>query len=115
MAVHLSHLLFSLAVATDCLFICAEPRPHGDMVGAPGQGCVNREAYAVREPSRPDLTGLRRGCNEVVLDLVYILITLVSFAGLAALVGLIDRRLGQPSDTDSGAAPTETEPRAVSR
>jgi len=50
-----------------------------------------------------------------VLDLVYILITLVSFAGLAALVGLIDRRLGQPSDTDTGDAPTETEPRAVSR
>ncbi|WP_406030850.1 hypothetical protein OG801_20145 [Nocardioides sp. NBC_00163] len=50
-----------------------------------------------------------------MLDLVYILITLVSFAGLAALVGLIDRRLGQPSDTDTGATPTETEPRAVSR
>jgi hypothetical protein len=50
-----------------------------------------------------------------VLDLVYILITLVSFAGLAALVGVVDRRLGQPSDTDTGAAPTETEPRAVSR
>ena len=85
------------------------------MVVTPGQGCVNREAYAVREPSRPALTGLGRGCNGVVLDLVYILITLVSFAGLAALVGVIDRRLGQPSDTDTGAAPTETEPRAASR
>jgi hypothetical protein len=50
-----------------------------------------------------------------VLDLVYILITLVSFAGLAALVGVIDRRLGQPSDADTGATPTETESRAVSR
>ena len=59
--------------------------------------------------------GLGRGCNGAVLDLVYILITLVSFAGLAALVGVIDRRLGQPSDTDTAAAPTETEPRAVSR
>jgi len=59
--------------------------------------------------------GHARGCNGGVLDLVYILITLVSFAGLAALVGVIDRRLGQPSDTDTGAAPTETEPRAVSR
>jgi len=85
------------------------------MVVTPGQGCVNREAYAVREPSRPTLTGLGRGCNGVVLDLVYILITLVSFAGLAALVGVIDRWLGQLSHTDTGAAPTETEPRAVSR
>jgi hypothetical protein len=83
------------------------------MVVTPGQGCVNREAYAVREPSRPALYGLGRGCNGAVLDLVYILITLVSFAGLAALVGVIDRRLGQPSDTDT--APTEAEPRAVSR
>lgn len=83
------------------------------MVGAACQGCVNREAYAVREPSRPALSDHWRGCNGVVLDLVYILITLVSFAGLAALVGVIDRRLGQPSDT--GTAPTETEPRAVTR
>lgn len=50
-----------------------------------------------------------------MLDLVYILITLVSFAGLAALVGVIDRRLSEPSDTDTGATPTETESRAVSR
>ncbi|MFD4328436.1 hypothetical protein ACFWQC_27645 [Nocardioides sp. NPDC058538] len=50
-----------------------------------------------------------------MLDLVYILITLVSFAGLAALVGVIDRRLSDPSDADTGATPTETEPRAVSR
>jgi hypothetical protein len=49
-----------------------------------------------------------------VLDLVYILVTLVSFAGLAALVGVIDRRLSEPSDADTGA-PTETEARAVSR
>lgn len=56
-----------------------------------------------------------RGCNGAVPDLVYILITLVSFAGLAALVGVIDRRLGQPTDTDTGAAPTESEPRVVSR
>ncbi|MFI5626483.1 hypothetical protein ACIA03_23690 [Nocardioides sp. NPDC051685] len=48
-----------------------------------------------------------------MLDLVYILITLVSFAALAVLVGVIDRRLGGPADTD--AAPTETEPRTVSR
>lgn len=52
-----------------------------------------------------------------MLDLVYILITLVSFAGLAALVGVIDRRLGEPADTD--VAPTqnepETEPQAVGR
>ncbi|MER7557168.1 hypothetical protein [Nocardioides luteus] len=48
-----------------------------------------------------------------MLDLVYILITLVSFAGLAALVGVIDRRLDDPSDTD--VAPTETETRTVSR
>lgn len=29
-------------------------------------------------------------------DLIYILLTLVCFAGLALLVGLIDRRLGSP-------------------
>lgn len=71
---------------------------------------VRRQGTVKAGPRRP-----RRGCNGVVLDLVYILITLVSFAGLAALVGVIDRRLGQPSDTDTGAAPTETEPRTVSR
>lgn len=48
-----------------------------------------------------------------MLDLVYILITLVSFAALAVLVGVIDRRLGEPDDT--GVAPTETETRTVSR
>ena len=82
---------------------------------AAGQGCVNRTAYVVREPSRWALQGPERGCNGAVLDLVYILITLVSFAGLAALVGFIDRRLSEPSDTDTGATLTETEPRAVSR
>ena len=33
-------------------------------------------------------------------DLIYILLTLVCFAGLALLVGLIDRRLGA-ADTDA--------------
>lgn len=56
---------------------------------------------------------LARGCNGAVPDLVYILITLVSFAALAVLVGVIDRRLGEPADTD--VAPTETEPQTVSR
>jgi hypothetical protein len=37
-----------------------------------------------------------------VLDLIYILLTLACFAGLALLVGLIDRRLGA---TDPDADP----------
>ena len=38
--------------------------------------------------------------NGGVSDLIYILLTLVCFAGLALLVGLIDRRLGS---TDTAA------------
>lgn len=37
-------------------------------------------------------------------DLIYISLTLVCFAGLALLVGLIDRRLGSAS-TDPEASP----------
>lgn len=39
--------------------------------------------------------------NGGVSDLIYILLTLVCFAGLALLVGLIDRRLGSVA-TDPG-------------
>ncbi|NYI75602.1 hypothetical protein [Nocardioides panzhihuensis] len=47
-------------------------------------------------------------------DLIYILLTLVCFAGLALLVGLINRRLGSPA-TEPGSvqvADQETVPSA---
>jgi len=35
-----------------------------------------------------------------VSDLVYVLITVVSFAGLALLVGLLDRRIAEPEEQE---------------
>ena len=42
-------------------------------------------------------------------DLIYVLLTLVCFAGLALLVGLIDRRLGS-ADTDPQDGPETSAP-----
>ena len=59
-------------------------------------------------------TGSLRVWNGGVSDLIYILLTLVCFAGLALLVGLIDRRLGSAA-TDPGfvqVADQETVPSA---
>lgn len=54
-------------------------------------------------------TGPFRVWNGGVSDLIYILLTLVCFAGLALLVGLIDRRLGA-ADTDPEASPEPSTP-----
>ncbi|BBH16565.1 hypothetical protein Back2_08520 [Nocardioides baekrokdamisoli] len=37
-------------------------------------------------------------------DFIYVLVTLVSFGGLAALVGVIDRRLAAADDLEEPAA-----------
>lgn len=47
-------------------------------------------------------------------DLVYLLLTLVSFAGFALLVGVIDGHL-PPPDGSEEAAPVEPEPAEVRR
>jgi hypothetical protein len=50
--------------------------------------------------------------NGGVSDLIYILLTLVCFAGLALLVGLIDRRLGS-ADTAADYVTAAGEPAGV--
>ncbi|MEU6137146.1 hypothetical protein [Nocardioides sp. NPDC047086] len=42
-------------------------------------------------------------------DLIYILLTLACFAGLALLVGLIDRRLGSPETATDDVADVATD------
>lgn len=46
--------------------------------------------------------------NGGVSDLIYILLTLVCFAGLALLVGLVDRRLGLPETATDDVAADES-------
>jgi len=46
-----------------------------------------------------------------VSDFIYVLVTLVSFAGLALLVGVIDRRLAAADDLEEPADAPSLTPR----
>ncbi len=45
----------------------------------------------VKEPSRPLLTSGYRPYEGLMTDVVYVLVTLAAFVGLALLVGVLDR------------------------
>ena len=47
--------------------------------------------YAVNKPSRPALTSANGPYEGGMTDVLYLLITLGAFAGLALLVGALDR------------------------
>lgn len=53
--------------------------------------------------------------NGDVSDLIYILLTLVCFAGLALLVGLIDRRLGSAEATADVNVPHDSRTSGAAR
>ena len=47
--------------------------------------------WAVKEPSTPTLTSQNWPYEGCMTDVLYLLITLAAFAGLALLVGALDR------------------------
>ena len=55
------------------------------------EGLVKAGGYAVNEPSRPALTSENWPYEGCMTDVLYLLITLAAFAGLALLVGALDR------------------------
>jgi hypothetical protein len=52
---------------------------------------VKTALSTVKEPYRPARSGLLRDYQGPMTDVLYVLITLVAFAGLALLVGALDR------------------------
>ena len=55
------------------------------------EGLVKATRGAVKEPSRPPLTSENEPYEGPMTDVLYVLITLAAFVGLALLVGVLDR------------------------
>ncbi len=57
----------------------------------PVKDSSRRRAGTVKEPSRPSLTSGNSPYERPMTDVLYVLITLAAFMGLALLVGVLDR------------------------
>ena len=55
------------------------------------EGLVKAPGGSVKEPSRPPLTSGNGPYEGCMTDVLYVLITLAAFVGLALLVGVLDR------------------------
>jgi hypothetical protein len=65
--------------------------PAGQVHAGPREGFVKAAGWTVKEPSRSCLTSANAAYQGPMTDVVYVLITLLAFAGLALLVGVLDR------------------------
>ena len=71
-----------------CVLTGIGRRRPGPAVAGAREGLVKAPGGAVKEPSRPPLTSENGPYEGPMTDVLYVLITLAAFVGLALLVGV---------------------------
>jgi hypothetical protein len=73
------------------LVLASASRDGRSRLGLPREGLVKAPGGTVKEASTPPLTSGNGPYEGRMTDVIYVLITLAAFVGLALLVGVLDR------------------------